>query len=163
LPIRQVKGGWKWGRHGKTYRSRKGAERQAQAAYASGYREQMERLIQRLESPTAIWPDNNSKYPLAYRLARKMTKKQRRKMEDLTTEGISKDGEFAAHIEFSGDDHNGLIDMLNHIKHAASIGHSFKVTVDPDDREYRKDFHFDGDGAFKINDLVVSRQKERRR
>jgi hypothetical protein len=38
MPIRKVKGGYKWGKHGKVYKSRKGAERQARAAYASGYK-----------------------------------------------------------------------------------------------------------------------------
>ena len=44
MPIRKVKGGYRWGGHGKVYRSRKGAERQAAAAYASGYRENKEKL-----------------------------------------------------------------------------------------------------------------------
>lgn len=39
MPVRRVKGGWKWGRHGKVYKSKAKAERQARAAYASGYRE----------------------------------------------------------------------------------------------------------------------------
>ena len=38
MPIRKVKGGFKWGSKGKVYPSRKGAERQARAAYARGYR-----------------------------------------------------------------------------------------------------------------------------
>ena len=38
MPIKKVKGGYKWGNKGKTYGSRKGAERQARAAYASGYK-----------------------------------------------------------------------------------------------------------------------------
>lgn len=38
MPIRKVKGGWKWGSRGKVYKSRVGAERQARAAYANGYR-----------------------------------------------------------------------------------------------------------------------------
>jgi hypothetical protein len=38
MPIRKVKGGYKWGRKGKKYKSRKGAERQARAAYANGYK-----------------------------------------------------------------------------------------------------------------------------
>ncbi len=38
MPIRRVKGGYKWGKSGKTYPTRKGAERQAAAAYASGYK-----------------------------------------------------------------------------------------------------------------------------
>jgi len=37
MPIRKVKGGYKWGSKGKVYKDRKGAERQAAAAYASGY------------------------------------------------------------------------------------------------------------------------------
>ena len=38
MPIRKVKGGYKWGGHGKVYKSREGAERQARAAYAHGYK-----------------------------------------------------------------------------------------------------------------------------
>ena len=38
MPIRKVKGGWRWGMHGKVYKTREGAERQAKAAYAHGYR-----------------------------------------------------------------------------------------------------------------------------
>ncbi len=38
MPIRKVKGGYKWGSKGKVYKDRKGAERQAAAAYASGYK-----------------------------------------------------------------------------------------------------------------------------
>jgi hypothetical protein len=38
MPIKKVKGGYKWGRHGKVYKSRKGAARQARAIYASGYK-----------------------------------------------------------------------------------------------------------------------------
>ena len=38
MPIRKVKGGYKWGESGKVYPNRAGAERQAQAAYASGYK-----------------------------------------------------------------------------------------------------------------------------
>lgn len=39
MPIRKVKGGYKWGSKGKVYKDRKGAEKQAAAAYASGYKE----------------------------------------------------------------------------------------------------------------------------
>jgi len=38
MPIRKVKGGYKWGSSGKTYRTKKAALRQARAIYASGYR-----------------------------------------------------------------------------------------------------------------------------
>jgi len=37
MPIRKVKGGFKWGSKGKVYATRAGAQRQAGAAYASGY------------------------------------------------------------------------------------------------------------------------------
>lgn len=39
MPIRKVSGGYKWGSKGKVYPTRAGAEKQAAAAYASGYRE----------------------------------------------------------------------------------------------------------------------------
>ena len=38
MPIKKVKGGYKWGSSGKVYPTRAGAERQARAAYASGYK-----------------------------------------------------------------------------------------------------------------------------
>ena len=37
MPVKKVKGGYKWGSRGKTYPTRAGAERQARAAYANGY------------------------------------------------------------------------------------------------------------------------------
>ena len=37
MPIRKVKGGYKWGSKGKTYPTREGAAKQAAAAYAHGY------------------------------------------------------------------------------------------------------------------------------
>lgn len=38
-PIRKVKGGWRWGRHGHVYPNREGAVRQMRAAFAAGYSE----------------------------------------------------------------------------------------------------------------------------
>ena len=38
MPIRKVKGGFKWGSSGKTYPTKKQAAKQATAAYASGYK-----------------------------------------------------------------------------------------------------------------------------
>lgn len=38
MPIRKVKGGYKWGKRGKTYKSRKKAVKQMRAAFASGYK-----------------------------------------------------------------------------------------------------------------------------
>jgi hypothetical protein len=38
MPVKKVKGGYKFGSSGKVYPSRAGAERQQRAAYANGYR-----------------------------------------------------------------------------------------------------------------------------
>ena len=37
MPVRKVKGGYRWGKSGKIYKSKKAAERQGRAIYASGY------------------------------------------------------------------------------------------------------------------------------
>lgn len=37
MPVRKVKGGYQWGNSGKIYKKKADAERQARAAYASGY------------------------------------------------------------------------------------------------------------------------------
>lgn len=37
-PVHKVKGGWRWGKSGKVYKSKKKAEAQAKAIYASGYK-----------------------------------------------------------------------------------------------------------------------------
>lgn len=38
MPVRKVKGGYRWGEHGKVYPTKEQAERQGRAAYAHGYR-----------------------------------------------------------------------------------------------------------------------------
>ncbi len=38
MPVRKVKGGYRWGRSGKVYRSRSAAAKQGRAIYASGYK-----------------------------------------------------------------------------------------------------------------------------
>lgn len=39
MPIHKTKsGGWQWGTHGKVYKTRAGAARQAAAAHANGYK-----------------------------------------------------------------------------------------------------------------------------
>ena len=38
MPIRKVKGGYKWGSKGKVFSTKTGAQKQAKAAYASGYK-----------------------------------------------------------------------------------------------------------------------------
>ena len=37
MPVMRVKGGYKWGKSGKVYKTREQAARQGRAAYASGY------------------------------------------------------------------------------------------------------------------------------
>ena len=39
MPVQRVKGGYKWGSSGKTYPTKKQAESQGKAIYASGYKE----------------------------------------------------------------------------------------------------------------------------
>ena len=38
MPVRRVKGGYRWGSSGKTYKTKAEAERQGRAIYASGYK-----------------------------------------------------------------------------------------------------------------------------
>lgn len=38
MPVMRVKGGYRWGKSGKVYKSKAAAERQGRAAYASGYK-----------------------------------------------------------------------------------------------------------------------------
>lgn len=38
MPVHKVKGGWKWGKSGKVYKTKAQAEKQGKAIYASGYR-----------------------------------------------------------------------------------------------------------------------------
>ena len=37
MPVRKVKGGYRWGKSGKIYKSKAKAEEQGRAIYASGY------------------------------------------------------------------------------------------------------------------------------
>jgi len=39
MPIHKIDGKWQWGQHGKKYKTRAGAVRQAQAAHAAGFKE----------------------------------------------------------------------------------------------------------------------------
>jgi len=49
MPIRKVKGGYKYGSSGKVYKSRKGAERQAAAIHASGWKENEDKKLNFLD------------------------------------------------------------------------------------------------------------------
>jgi hypothetical protein len=59
-----------------------------------------------------------------------------------------KDGQTIT-IKVNGDD-GSLRRMLEYIAKQCAIGHSFTVVVDPGDREYEKEFGFDGDGAARL-------------
>ena len=48
-----------------------------------------------------------------------------------------------------------LESLLRYIQSTAAIGHSFDIIVDPDDREFKKRFFIDGDGADKIVSVDV--------
>jgi hypothetical protein len=54
------------------------------------------------------------------------------------------------------DQDDQLEKIVKHIQRASSPGHSFPVIVDPNDSEYRKEFYFDGDGAFYIKKIKVT-------
>ena len=43
MPVRKVKGGYKWGSRGKVYKRKADAERQGRAAYAHGYKSKKRR------------------------------------------------------------------------------------------------------------------------
>jgi hypothetical protein len=47
MPVRKVKGGYRWGGHGKVYPTREQAEAQGAAAYARGYRERRAQPVRR--------------------------------------------------------------------------------------------------------------------
>ena len=43
MPVHKVKGGYQWGTQGKVYPTRAQAEKQARAAYASGYKKKQKK------------------------------------------------------------------------------------------------------------------------
>ena len=45
--------------------------------------------------------------------------------------------------------------LVEYIKENGNTGHSFTITVDPDDAELKKDFGWDGDGADSIESVDV--------
>ena len=44
MPVTKVKGGYRWGKSGKIYKTKKEAERQGKAIYASGYNKKKRRI-----------------------------------------------------------------------------------------------------------------------
>ncbi len=57
------------------------------------------------------------------------------------------------------DPDNQLVKMIDHIMHAANIGHSFEIIVDPELRERTKKFYMDGDGSFYIKEVRKNGKK----
>lgn len=45
MPVHKISEGYKWGKQGKAYPTKRGAEKQAQAAYANGYKEKRNAAI----------------------------------------------------------------------------------------------------------------------
>jgi hypothetical protein len=62
MPIRKVKGGYKWGGHGKVYSNRAGAARQAAAAYANGYKGDAAKTASDRHSAKHVLGQNDSTY-----------------------------------------------------------------------------------------------------
>ena len=60
-------------------------------------------------------------------------------------------------ITIVANDYYGEIEkLLNAIKDIASIGHTFKVVVDPNTKEYTQEIEIDGDGPVRIEDIKIS-------
>lgn len=58
------------------------------------------------------------------------------------------------------DNDDNLENLLNYIKEIGNVGHSFKIIVDPDSSDTRKEFYWDGDGSDKIFELSVSEESK---
>ena len=50
MPTHKVKGGYRWGKHGKIYPTKAKADKQGQAIYASGWKETNENTIKITEN-----------------------------------------------------------------------------------------------------------------
>ena len=53
---------------------------------------------------------------------------------------------------------NELENLLNYIKSNGNTGHSFDIIVDPDDKERRKVFNWDGDGSDSIRNIKINKK-----
>jgi hypothetical protein len=63
-------------------------------------------------------------------------------------------------IEIECNDTEGsLIRLLTYIMRTGNIGHSFDIIVDPDNKEYKMSFGWDGDGADSIRNIKVNGKK----
>lgn len=53
------------------------------------------------------------------------------------------------------DPDKSILNLITRIQEAANWGHGFPVSVDPDDKEYKRDFYIDGDGMDHIYDITI--------
>lgn len=53
------------------------------------------------------------------------------------------------------DPDNALFKLLSYIREIGNTGHSFSIIVDPDNRDCRKTFGWDGDGSDRINEITI--------
>lgn len=58
------------------------------------------------------------------------------------------------------DGDRSILNLLEYIQKVARWGHSFPVTVDPNDEEHKQDFYIDGDGWDHIHDITIEEYKE---
>lgn len=58
------------------------------------------------------------------------------------------------------DPEDTLENLLRHIKSVGNAGHSFKISVDPEDPE-SQDFYWDGDGSDHIGDIQVGTKEDK--
>jgi len=63
-------------------------------------------------------------------------------------------------IEVECNDTEGeLARLLTYIMRTGNIGHSFDIVVDPDSKEHKMTFGWDGDGADRIRSIKVDGKK----
>ena len=63
-------------------------------------------------------------------------------------------------IEIECNDSEGsLARLLTYIMRTGNIGHSFDIVVDPDNKEHKMSFGWDGDGADRIRNIKLDGKK----
>lgn len=63
------------------------------------------------------------------------------------------------HIDlYVSDPDKNIQSLLEYISSLSTAGHSFQVTVDPNDSEFEKSFGIDGDGSDQIVKVKISKK-----
>jgi len=63
-------------------------------------------------------------------------------------------------IEVECNDTEGeLVRLLSYVQRTGNIGHSFDIVVDPDNKEFKMSFGWDGDGADRIRNIKLDGKK----